>query len=610
MTFDFDGIVNELEKKLSLMSQWKNILYFGVYRRLIDLIAYILEKLVYITEFYYREAIWSEAQLRESLIKICPLLQYTPHRTIAPYGSLELSADPNFSDNYIYTGTTVIIPKWTEFSDEDENLNVFSSEEVIYNSYTSGSASIPVKQGFPKEYIYTAKGHANETITIFSNKIENDIIEIFEVDNNNEIISEIEIVSNIYLENDLQNLKCEIRNKYDFSGIDIIFGDGVNTKKLEEDQKILIKYADTDGENGNIQERLKITKIKSTLYDAYENPVTLYVRNTEAIADGSAPEDIESIRNQAPLLFQTGFRCGNKNDWITILENHPLIHKAKVWTEEDLQEDSLGYNQNVVYGTAISKDGTDLTEEQKTIILRDYIKEKKSPTEFFLWKPLQTIGIQIRVEAKIINISFLEMIQKIKDIFTENYSLLNLEFKQPLYGSQANMILSTLENIVYHNTSYYYIETSLDLGAVVNNYTSLVSFTSNETDDQQEQIYFVPLTMEIWLKRKINYEWQDPIQIGMETASATIEGVNGFVFSNSSINHNTNTVSFICNTIAYNPFEYGPSNPAETEEKGYLIYLIYKTQDGLNRQSDSIRIPYFYQILNFMPEFAQFNLYY
>ncbi|MDD5651517.1 MAG: hypothetical protein PHF86_14075, partial [Candidatus Nanoarchaeia archaeon] len=66
MTWTFDGIKIEIKTRLSLLSNWANTLYYGVYERIIDVIAYIIYRLIYIIQFYYRESSWTNAQRFES----------------------------------------------------------------------------------------------------------------------------------------------------------------------------------------------------------------------------------------------------------------------------------------------------------------------------------------------------------------------------------------------------------------------------------------------------------------------------------------------------------------------------------------------------------------
>jgi len=48
MTFDFQGIKSELKTELSLLSNWSTTLYYGVYERILDVIAYAFNKDVYL----------------------------------------------------------------------------------------------------------------------------------------------------------------------------------------------------------------------------------------------------------------------------------------------------------------------------------------------------------------------------------------------------------------------------------------------------------------------------------------------------------------------------------------------------------------------------------
>lgn len=593
MQFTFDGIKSEFKSRLSLLSNWRKTLYFGVYERLADVVAYVLDKFVYITEVYYRESNWLTATLRTTLVTRSKFLSYTPYRKVSASGNIVLSADPSFSSVYTYSGESVVIPRWTEFIDTTTTITVFNTEQIIYYKNTVGSLTIPVKEGIPKSFTYTAKGEISETIYLYSDSIENDEIEIFIVDTDGNVLYDVSIVEDLYFIEEQTNYYCTVKNASDFTNVQIQFGDNITARSLTVGEKVLIKYAESKGDEGNIQSTGVIVTVKNQLYDADENPVTLYVTNLEAIADGRDHEEIESIRQNAPRLFQTGYRAGSEDDWVAIIETHPQVYKAIVWTEEDLGNPSLGYDQNKVYGTAISADGTELTSAQKSDISLNYIKERKSPTEIFIWEPLEIIFSMFKVWAKVQTLSFPVITGQVKDTLHDTYGILNVDFKQNIYESNFINTIDDLETVIHHETELYHLEKNF--AATLSQYEVKVSYPSSETAVLEEQVYLSPDTMEIWIKRKISDTWYDPFQCAYES-SGQLWGTSGFVFSSTDVDYANNEITYTCDTIVNNPGKYGIQNPGDSNPTGYILSIAYKTQDGYGEQTNNLRISKFYQI--------------
>ena len=133
MNFDYDGLLTALQNRLSLLSNWRQTLYYGVYQRINEAVAYVLDKFVYLTEYLYRESHWTTALKRRSLLLKAKFLNYTAHRKIAPSGSLIITGDSTgFFNNYTYTGESVTVNKWDEFSNTDGDVTVFCTEDTEY----------------------------------------------------------------------------------------------------------------------------------------------------------------------------------------------------------------------------------------------------------------------------------------------------------------------------------------------------------------------------------------------------------------------------------------------------------------------------------------------
>ena len=660
MNFDYDGLLTALQNRLSLLSNWRQTLYYGVYQRINEAVAYVLDKFVYLTEYLYRESHWTTALKRRSLLLKAKFLNYTAHRKIAPSGSLIITGDSTgFFNNYTYTGESVTVNKWDEFSNTDGDVTVFCTEDTEYatgaqtisqtldsgavvdesggqvsflisdtsaftandivkitgsdnyNGYhtidsvtastkitvtatyvaetfdgteiiVSGFTFVPVKQGTPKTYTYIATGDANETITIYADNIDNDEIEVFEVDGAGTVISQIDIIgvdtedTEHFFINDTDNYYCKVENDYDFESVNFVFGDDIYTKQLVAGTIILIKYAITDGEDGNITNTSTVTNVVSTLLDSYGNETTLYVTNDEEIGDGSDTESLTSIQNNAPNLFSTGYRCGGYYDWVEVLENDNRIHKSKIWTTDDEADDTITSNQNKVYAVAISADGSELTETQKSDITVDYLKARKSPTEIISWQPLNTIIAMFKVtDAIITNVDKALVKTQIFNALDAEYGILNTDFKEEVRESNYVRIIDNLSNVYYHETDVYCCE-QLNNNAKLNYPIAVYNSSASESADE---INVVPDTLELWVQNYSDGEWSSSNRIAYDSGGVWV-AESGYELTATNITYVTSEVSFNVS-----------SGLVGTIDEDYKLFMSYQTYDGNQENQNTIRFP-------------------
>lgn len=656
MTYDFDGIVKELQDRLSLLSDWRQTLFYGVYQRIIEATAYAIDKLVYLNEFLYRESHWTTALKRKSLMLKAAFLVYTPFRKQAPNGNLIISGDSTgFFNNYTYTGETTIVPKWTKFTNTNGDKKVYCTTQTSYSKgaviskvfFNSGAVTnegsgtvglpiasitpyavgdtikiagtnsyngyftvttletnkiiitttynaetfdgteyliadlvfIPIKQGTPKTYTYIANGDTNEIITIFSDSVENVEIEVFIVNASGNTLNTVSIVgvdtteTKLFFLSDPDNYYCEISTASDFESVKIQFSDNIYAKQLSAGTRVLVKYAITDGEDGNITNTEIINTIDATLLGADGNASTLYVTNDQAISDGTEIESIENIRNNATNLYGTGYRCGGYSDWVEVLENHANIYKAVIWSTDDVADDTIATNQNKVFVSAISTDGDVLTSSQKSDIVTDYLKDKKSPTEIVSWSDPTIIRVMTRTTATIETVNKATVTNEIFTALDTDYGILNSDFKVDANESNVKSIIDNLSNIDYHTTEIYnceYLNTNIKTNYPIAVYKEA---TANSND-----IKLSSDSLELWVKTLSGTVWSSPDRIAYDSGEAWVVE-SGYLVGNSSIDYDTSQVSF------------NVSSGIADDSTTYQIYMSYKTKDGDGIKLDDVRLP-------------------
>jgi hypothetical protein len=618
MIYNYDGFVVEIKNRLSLLSDWNKILYYGVYQRIVDMLAYTADKLVYLAEFLYREAKWITAEKRNSLVKLAVWLGYVPYRKSGAIGTLQLSNDPTFNPLNIYTGKEVRVAKWNTFSNTDGTVNVYCTANSYYYTGFVGNLNIPVKEGIPKEFLYIASGVTNECIYIYSDTTDNNEIEVQIVDSSNNFLHSVNIVSNLYLVNDTVNYSCQIDNSDNYDSIKICFGDDINSKKLSIGERVLIKYVDTKGASGDISSIDNITVIKNILVDEDNLPVSFYVTNQSAIVGGSDIEDIESIRNNAPNIFQIGNVLSSLENWESVINGAPYVSKSKVWTAETLGGSTTVSDQNIVFITAVSSTGSELTVEQQDDLELNYIIPKKCLTEVLSFQPLQKVYAKFNITAKVRDTNTFSVITSaIKTALNNEYDILNTDFQTNIYESNFYRVIDSVSDVIYHETEVYYLENNINI--IVANSKLVPSYTSTETADLDKQNYLMLDSFQIWIKRKIAGVWQAPLQIAY-CSGVSIIGINdpitpqNYTISGGFVVYGSNQYSFSIDEIVADVTQviFGVPDPGEADDLGYVISIAYKMEDGNipAGQTNTIRLPLFYQITDIDVDYIDTDLSY
>lgn len=546
MEFTFNGIKADVKKKLLQKSKWKKTLFLGTYERILDAVSYALEKNVYQAEFLYKESKYKIATKKESLLIQAIPLHYKAYRKKGARGTVLLSGNSDFNSTYQYPGFQVYLPKWTILTNSNKSAKVFLTEDFYYYTGTLGNLELTVVEGTPKEYTYVSSGDANETFTIYNENIENDEIEVFITDAQGNILYNVNIVNNLYFVYDTESYSCEVTTSVDQKSVNFKFGDGISSKKLNAGEYILVKYAETKGDEGDINTQDTITEFEDIIYDSEGNAVTLYLTNQEAITGGTDVEGLESIRQNANNLFFSGYRLASTDDWTTLLAGVGYVYKSTVWTISSVGGSSASAEQNQVFITAISSNGENLTTAQQTELTTSYINQKKSLTEAVSFQDFKKIYLKFVIVAKIQNNSTTIVDEIIKQTLEDAYGVLNTDFQKSVHESNFYATINAIENVVYHTTTIYNIEK--DFSPLISNYTILPSYTSSQTAILEKQIYLLEDSIKLWIKRKIDDNWLSLLQIGYSSGT-TIYGMNGYTISGGSIIYTSNQISWNVSSI-------------------------------------------------------------
>jgi hypothetical protein len=329
---DFDTIRSELNAKLSVLPGWKDNVESGVGSSLVRMFSYVADLLNYRVNVLANENYLDTAQIKENMMKIIKLLNYKVKRAVPSHGDLTLWLK-NVSAN------NIVIPQGTRLSTADNTLFY----TVYENEIIAGDKEISVKavQGVQKEISYVSDGSKNQEFLLNSDS-KNYYIggaiwpnSEYEYSGLTVYVDDVEWTEIDSLVNATATDMDYYAEQYSDYAVRIVFGDGDLGKIPPSGSIIKFVFNLNIGKFGNINAG-SITRVLDTINDTEANPVTVYVTQSQSFLNAGDPEDIESIRSNAPKYYTTGDRAITNDDITALINaNFSNILDIYILSEED-----------------------------------------------------------------------------------------------------------------------------------------------------------------------------------------------------------------------------------------------------------------------------------
>jgi len=218
-------------------------------------------------------------------------------------------------------------------------------EDITFNITTAGVQELSdmssrklLYQGVYKEApIYTAQGDSNEIVSInTSASIDHNHIDVYVYEQTTKTWVQYKNVPNLYAE---RSFVRAFEKRLNSNGTyELLFGDGVNGRKLEQGDFVVVYYLESFGERGivepnSLRQAVKVvyaaTKFSEILADVnaenYNYLTTRLFGNLtfDNTVGSTVPKQIEtadSIKKNAPSNFKSQYRLVTKEDYETFIK--------------------------------------------------------------------------------------------------------------------------------------------------------------------------------------------------------------------------------------------------------------------------------------------------
>ena len=372
---DFDQIKTEIKSYLRANSNFTDFDFEGSnFSVLIDTLAYNTYINAFNANLLANESFLDSATIRENVVSLARNIGYVPRSKTASVASIQIS-DINLGNTNASTPRFLTLRSGLVCVGNSENTTYrFSIPDEITSSrvrdingvsFAQFDDPINVYEGTLLQRVYKVDTSQDQRFIIDSPNIDSSTLRVF-VKGTNDVglgrkysmvdnILNINKHSEIYLAQEVQDEKYEI-----------LFGDDLFGKKLENNSIITAKYLVTEGEDGNGPSNFSFqgsfTKSDGTLFTPIDNIV---VTTVSSASNGAEVEDVSSIKYFAPRLYSAQYRAVTPRDYEAIIQDiFPKTESVAVVGGEELDPPKFGQVQISIK----PKGGTYVSDFDKTQI--------------------------------------------------------------------------------------------------------------------------------------------------------------------------------------------------------------------------------------------------
>lgn len=442
---DFDTIKANLKTFLQGQSEFSDYDFEGSgLSVLLDVLAYNTHYNGIYTNLAVNEMFLDSASKRASVVSLAKMLGYVPRSAKCATAVVNASVTAPTSNP-----STVTLPANQAFNTSIDGVSYtfYNTSAITTARNTSGNyvfSNLNIIEGTPLQYKYTAAPgvryiipNANidiNTLTVRVQETANS--DLFQVFTRAERITEVTSLTKVYFIKEIDDGLYEIS-----------FGDGIIGHPVENGNVITLDYFVSSLEEPNSASNF--TYGGTSLLGS-----NLSVTTVSRATGGASPEDINSIKYNAPRMYAAQNRAVTPDDYkAIILSQFPEAASVSVWGGEN--------NDPPIYGKTFicikPRDASKLTNLQKDFIVNNILEQRNivsitpqiidpeyfnvKVTSFVYYNPRETTKTASQIETIV------------KDAIL-NYNITDLEkFDGVLRFSKLSRIIDSADPAIINNTT-------------------------------------------------------------------------------------------------------------------------------------------------------------
>tara|TARA_B100000131_G_scaffold96740_1_gene93860 strand:- start:8833 stop:10695 length:1863 start_codon:yes stop_codon:yes gene_type:complete len=357
---DFDQIKTSIKDYLRANTNFTDFDFEGSnFSVLIDTLAYNTYITAFNSNMIVNESFLDSATLRENVVSLARNIGYVPRSKSAAKATVTFSIGTSAAEGQLILKAGLVCvggvdnTTYTYSVPQDITTNIVSSVATFEN--------VDVFQGIYLTKQFTVDTSANQRFILNNADIDTSTIvvkvgtrEYKQIDN----IVKVDSASEIYLLQEIADERYEL-----------LFGDGIIGKKLENGDVIQVSYITTQGSAGNGPSVFSYSGTTTDSTDSIVNSTsTVNVTTVSKASGGGDIESIESVKYFAPRTYAAQNRAVTARDYEAIVQTvYPETESVTVIGGEELDPPQFGK----VLISIKPKNGYALSDFKKTELLND-----------------------------------------------------------------------------------------------------------------------------------------------------------------------------------------------------------------------------------------------
>ena len=368
---DFEDIKVALKEYIRAQSDFTDYDFDGsVLSTLIDTLAYNTYYTAFNANLVVNELFIDSATLRDNVVAIAKQLGYRPKGITSPTAYVSF----NVSYGAPTTDTELLLKKGTGFiSSFDNNIYQYITLEDVTGQVVNNVATfnnVEVREGTQILNTFTVNTALKSQRFVLDNQnIDTNTIRV-KVYPSGSNFNESYLVADNILNVDSTS-KVFFIEEIEDDRYEILLGDGVLGKKVDNGSRVEVSYITTSGPESNGVKTFVFSGVIENPNGVSPNAFSTVITNVEASSGGEDKESIKTIKTNAPKMYGTQDRAVTAQDYSAIIRKvYPSVSDIIIFGGED--QDPPEYGK--VFIVLKPKDASFLTSLTKQEIINDLKK--------------------------------------------------------------------------------------------------------------------------------------------------------------------------------------------------------------------------------------------
>jgi hypothetical protein len=368
---DFEDIKVALKEYIRAQSDFTDYDFDGsVLSTLIDTLAYNTYYTAFNANLVVNELFIDSATLRDNVVAIAKQLGYRPKGITSPTAYISF----NVSYGTSTTDTELLLKKGTGFiSSFDNNIYQYITLEDVTGQVVNNVATfdnVEVREGTQILNTFTVNTSLKSQRFVLDNQnIDTNTIRV-KVYPSGSNFNESYLVADNILNVDSTS-KVFFIEEIEDDRYEILLGDGVLGKKVDNGSRVEVSYITTSGPESNGVKTFVFSGVIENPNGVSPNAFSTAITNVEASTGGEDKESVKNIKTNAPKMYGTQDRAVTAQDYSAIIRKvYPSVSDIIIFGGEDQDPPEYGKVFIVLKPT----DASFLTSLTKQEIIEDLKK--------------------------------------------------------------------------------------------------------------------------------------------------------------------------------------------------------------------------------------------